>query len=146
MNRFMRVFWSSVVTVLTILLVVNDVVCHDYISANVNRMEQMSDNDSVQFQQSDASQPITYNATKTIIDKRNVLSNKDRFDNDKIVFDFNKYKPNKPTTPPAVASMKPIAYDRITVTFSPIISDATPKTNDTNQEYVSRSNGEYRFR
>ncbi|XP_031622426.1 uncharacterized protein LOC116340213 [Contarinia nasturtii] len=111
---------------IAITLLSNCVVCHET-SANVNRMWRMTDHGPlVQLQRY---QKPSSSYTEINTDQRNTF--KDRFNNDKIVFDHGDL------------------YDKMdnerTTVSSPIINNNPPNNNETYHQYSDKGNGEYVF-
>lgn len=109
-------------------MMVNCAVCHEK-SANVNQMRQLTDNEQQQLQLQQQYQK-TSNEPNT--DQRHANTFRDRFSNDKIVFDRGDVYGTVNTKPTEDSSMT--------------INNMLSKSNETNHHYASKANGEYEFR
>lgn len=121
-SKMFQITWIHFVGItVAIVLISNCVVCHEK-STNNYRKRRFTDDDVVQLQQKSSIEPF-------VTDQRHLNMFKDRFNNDKIVFDRH------PTTTERVP------------TASMSISNNTPqKSNETNHQYSGTANGEYEFR
>lgn len=115
---------------IAIILISNCVDGHEK-SANVNRMKRLTDIASMQLQQQQHQQKST---SEPNTDQRNSNTLKERFNNDKIVFDRGDL-------------YETIYTERTTPATAPMtISSNLPKSNETNHQYSGKANGEYDFR
>lgn len=111
---------------IAIILISNCVVCHE----NFNRMWRMTDGGPLVQLQQYKKPSSTFSELNA--DQRNVNTFKDRYNNDKIVFDRGDLHDKMTTV-------------RTTVS-SPILSNSPPKANETSHQYSGKANGEYLFR
>lgn len=118
MNRF-----ACAVIIITLLIMLHDVDCHDE-SANINKTDQISN--EKQF-------------NHPIANQRFAFLPKDRYDNDKIIFDRGDLylQGTTATTITATSNERPA---------SQWMNTDYRKRNDTDQQYFSNANGEYQFR
>lgn len=118
---------ASILIVMTLTISISQcVVCHDE-SANVNNTGRLTNE-----------RPLI----RPVFDQRNTYSPKDRFDNDKIIFDLPSHEA---TTVPAEIKDR---YGNGSGSGSEngIGNGFGSKANDPDQQYYSKANGEYQFR
>lgn len=111
---------ACVVIVMT-ALILHSIDCHDE-SANVNKTgQQTNDKQSM----------------RPFYEQRNIFLPKDRFNDDKIIFDrVDLYSHGQTTTDrPGIQPMMQM-----------MMNDDGKRPNHTNQQYFSKANGEYQFR
>lgn len=116
MNRF-----ACVVIVITLLIMLDVVDCHDE-SANINKTVQISNEKQIKH---------------PIADQRFAFLPKDRYDNDKIIFDRGDLYSTTTTTAAPISNQQPASQS---------MNAHYRKRNDTDQQYFSNANGEYQFR
>lgn len=128
MERISRFYFVYVATVL--ILISNCAVGHEK-RANVNRIRRLANDDSLQLQQQQH-QLHQKSASESNVNQRNVNSVKDRYNNDKIIFDRGDI------------------YEAKNTERTPMPSMATThnllKSNETTNQYIGKANGEYQFR